>query len=221
MLHRVFEGLLDIVSPPLCAACRTPLAARALGFCEACRPLLEPAARGSAESGELAAYLYGGPLRDALHRLKYEGASELAPQLAALLCEPARALAGRVDCVVPVPLHPRKLRARGYNQAALLARPVARALGVPLRSALLTRVRDTSAQVGRSKNERIEQLAEAFRARVVAHGKSVLVVDDVRTTGATLRAAREALVGAGARSVYTLALACTVPGAKEGDSGCL
>ncbi len=154
-----------------------------------------------------AACLYGGPLRDALHRLKYEGASEVARPLAALLSEPAQAFAGRVECVTAVPLHPRRLRARGYNQSALLARPVARVLAQPFAARLLARVRETAPQVGQGRPERARQLAGALRARPEARGRAVLVVDDVRTTGATLAEARRALEAAGARAVYTLVLA--------------
>ncbi len=178
----------------------------ARAFCEACRPLLEPAP-ASAELGDRAACLYGGPLRDALHRLKYEGASEVAPLLAPLLAETAQALAGKVDCVTAIPLHPRRLRERGYNQSLLLARPLARLLALPLTPRLLVRVRETPPQVGRGRPERARQLAGAFCAHAAARGRSVLVIDDVRTTGATLAEARRALDAVGARAIYTLVLA--------------
>jgi predicted amidophosphoribosyltransferase len=110
-----------------------------------------------------------------------------------------------------VPLHPRRLRARGYNQAALLARPLAHALSVPLAPFLLARVRDTAAQVGRGASVRKDQLAQAFRTRGALSQRTCLVVDDVRTTGATLAEARRALLAGGAARVCTLALACVLP----------
>ncbi|MDB4985374.1 MAG: Competence protein, partial [Myxococcaceae bacterium] len=117
MLQQVLAGLFDLLSPPACAACSSLLEARSQGFCEACRPLLERAELDAPtlESGrDLDACVYGGPLRDALHRFKYEAASELAKPLASWLEQPVRSLIGRVDLVAVVPLHPRRLRTRGY-----------------------------------------------------------------------------------------------------------
>ena len=211
MWHRALSGLLDLVAPPTCAACGSPVNGRAAGFCEACRPLIEPAPPQRGALADRDACLYGGPLRDALHRLKYEGASEVAPVLAALLREQAQAFAGQVEWLTVVPLHPRRLRERGYHQGVLLARPIARLLALPLEARLLSRVRETPAQVGKRRTERATQLAQAFRARPEAQGRAILVIDDVRTTGATLAEARRALQQAGARAVYTLALARSSP----------
>lgn len=208
MLKHLLAGLLDLVAPPVCVACQSPLVQRSLGFCPACKPLLERVV-SSVDDAHHDAYVYGGPLRDALQRLKYEGATETAPALAALLAEAATPLLGKVDVVTAVPLHPRRLRQRGFNQSILLARPVARLLSVPLVPSLLRRVIDTPAQVGKGISARQAQLARAFRASARAGDRSLLVVDDVRTTGATLAAAQAALVAAGARQVFTLALAGT------------
>jgi ComF family protein len=209
MLRSLLFGLADLVSPPLCVACRAQLVHRSLGFCDGCRPLLEPAPH-TANDPHRDAFVYGGPVRDALHRLKYEGASEVASALARLLREPAQGFAGLIDCLTVVPLHPRRLRERGYNQSALLARPIARLLGVPFLPRLVTRLRDTEAQVGKKAHERRAQLARAFRATPRVRGKAVLVVDDVRTTGATLAAVCAALELAGARQLFTLTLAAAL-----------
>lgn len=209
MLKQLVAGCLDLLSPPRCAACMALLEARITGFCDACAPLLETAGAEVSSARDAAACLYGGPLRDALHRLKYEAASELVPALSRLLELPARSFAGRVDCVAMVPLHPRRLRERGYNQSALLARPVARALGVPFLPRLLVRTRDTRAQVGQRRGDRVVQLSGAFVASPSARGRTVLVLDDVRTSGATLAEARRALYAAEARDVFTLVLAAT------------
>lgn len=215
MLRDVLSGLLDLLSPPACAACSSLLDARSEGFCAACRLLIEPIHEAASPADDRAACWYGGPLRDALQRLKYAGASELAPRLASLLRRPAESLLGQVDCVAVVPLHPRRLRQRGYNQSALLASPVARLLGVPFQPTLLTRVRDTPAQVGKSRNERTNRLAHAFRAAERVRGRAVLVIDDVRTTGATFHEARRALHAAAARAVFTLSLARTPDGDND------
>lgn len=214
MIRNLLHGFLDLVAPPRCAACREPLLQRALGFCAACQPLLELAPHAP-DDVHRDAYVYGGPLRDALRRLKYEGASEVAPALSHLLLEPARVFAGKVAFVTVVPLHPRRLRERGYNQSALLARPLAAMLGASFAPTLVRRLRDTPAQVGRGSAERRVQLANAFAASPRARGRAVLVVDDVRTTGATLAAVCDVLSRRGAEPLYTLALA----GALDDDDG--
>jgi ComF family protein len=164
------------------------------------------------EVGELgapgsAAYAYGGPLADAIVRLKYAGRTDFVPPLAALLVEAVLGHAGRVDRVVPVPLHPSRLRARGFNQSALLAAPVARALGVALDVEALVRVRETREQAGLSQKARSHNLDGAFAVRGPRRAGRVLLIDDVRTTGATLAAAAAALTTSGCAAVYTFALA--------------
>jgi predicted amidophosphoribosyltransferase len=202
-LSWLVRGLFDLLSPPVCAACAGPIAMREWVFCGACEPLID---RAPPRAGfDRDACMFGGPLRDAIHALKYRGQSELAPGLAQWLLEPALELVGQVDLVTAVPLHPRRLRERGFNQSVLLARPVAHALEVPLAPRLLRRVRGATAQVGRGRVARARSLHGAFAGSPRARGLRVLVVDDVRTTGATLEEARRALEHAAA--VYTLALA--------------
>ncbi|HSN85049.1 MAG TPA: phosphoribosyltransferase family protein [Polyangiales bacterium] len=146
-------------------------------------------------------------MADAIHRFKYDGRSELATGLGSLMREAALRLAGEVDVVVPVPLHWRRRRARGYDQAALLAKPVARMLGVPVRLRGLRRVRDTQSQVDLSHGERQRNVDGAFAPFRLRGARRILLVDDVRTTGATLEAASRALKAGGAREVRTLVLA--------------
>lgn len=156
----------------------------------------------------MAACMYGGPLADALVRLKYRGRSDVAPALSHYLVERALPWSGRVDRVCAVPLHPRRLRERGYNQSCLLARPVARALGVPFDPWLVRRSRITRNQVGLTLEQRAANVQDAFVARARARGQRVLVIDDVRTTGATTSAVEEALLRQGALEVWVLVLAC-------------
>jgi ComF family protein len=148
--------------------------------------------------------VFEGPLADAIRRFKYADERALGPSLAARLVQVASAYAGTVDAVTPMPLHPRKLRERGWNPSALLARPVARALGVPMRG-LLIRQRATRDQAGLSRRARSSNVLGAFRARAAAP-RRVLLIDDVRTTGATLAEAAATLQAQG-HSVVTLALA--------------
>ncbi len=150
--------------------------------------------------------LFGGPLADAIHALKYGDRPALARPLGRWLA--ARIRLPRDALVVAVPLGRRRRLARGYDQAGRLAEQVARAGGAPLLQGALRRVRETPPQVGRSRAARAANVAGAFEAdpRRVA-GRELVLVDDVVTTGATADAAARALLAAGARRVTVVALA--------------
>lgn len=202
-------GLLaDAVGPRGCAACDAQLARSAV-FCASCAlglDALEPAPAPATS----APFAFGGPLREAIHRLKFQDRPDLARPLGELLRAHVRADVGWAahDLVVPVPLHPARLAERGYNQAALLARSVAQELGRPLCARGLRRVRGTRAQSTLDRDERHANLRGALAAEGArVRGKAVLLVDDVVTTGSTLAACREALLAAGATQVRGLALA--------------
>jgi ComF family protein len=193
-----------LLAPERCPGCDFIVASA--GFCNACGLLLEPVAGGqSPPRQDAAAFAYGGPLADALRRLKYAKRPDLARALGKLLAQSAMMYAGRVDRVVPVPLHSRRLRERGFNQSTLLAAPVARALGVALDTGGLRRARMTRDQAGLRKHERLANVDAAFVAP--RQTGRVLLIDDVRTTGATLSAASSALLAAGCVEVRTLAMA--------------
>jgi ComF family protein len=147
-------------------------------------------------------------LRNAIHRLKYEGDMSLADILAQPILRLLLKQDWEVGLVIPVPMGSSRRVERGYNQAALLAIPLALGSGVPYRSKALTKLRDTRSQVGLSIAQRRENVAGAFVAseRLVG-GKRVLVVDDVMTSGATLESCARALKEAGAEIVYGLTLA--------------
>ena len=196
-------GLVDLLAPPRCLGCD---AASASAFCLSCESLVERI------SSPTAVFRYGGPIADAIHRYKYQGRSELAGALGALMGEAGRPMTGSIDVVVPVPLHWRRRRWRGFDQAALLARPVARALGVPARLRGLRRVRHTASQVDLARSERQENVRGAFECWRLGAARRVLLIDDVRTTGATLDAASAALHEGGVEEVRTLVLAARVLG---------
>lgn len=193
--------------PSGCAQCARPLTASGLppGWrCEACRASPPPYER------LLAAWSYQPPLDETVMALKFRRLDYLGTQLGRALAELfAEPLEDR-DLVVPVPLYwSRRLR-RGFNQAELIARPLAQALGVPLARALRRR-RATAHQSRLGSRERGRNLAGAFAVhrRKSIRGRHVLLVDDVTTTGATLAAAAQALRDAGSASVVALAAART------------
>jgi ComF family protein len=166
-----------------------------------------------------AAALHTTPLREAIHAFKYEAQPELAPLLAryliAVYAEPPwSTLARAVTAIVPVPLHPQRLEERGYNQSELLAISLSGAVGLPLQSMWLERTRETRRQVGLGPSERHANVDGAFCATEAVAGESLLLIDDVYTTGSTLRACADAALAAGAAAVYGLTLA--LPARRRG-----
>jgi ComF family protein len=209
LLVRALASLLtQAVSPPACAACDA-LLDRRVAFCKACVATVTRA-RGHGTSGATAFAAYGGAVAIALRRFKYEDRPDLAAPLGSLAQRAAQRLPrSRIDVVVPVPLHPRRLAERGYNQAALLAQPVARDLGATLVARALRRSRNTPQQARLERDERLSNVAGAFEVADAAgvRGRRVLLVDDIATSGATLDACRRALLDGGARDVSALVVA--------------
>jgi len=210
----LLDLLATVLSPCRCAACDVPVARLAV-FCAACASTTErasPASAGSAgPPGAIAAFVYGGALARAITRFKYEGRPDLARPLGDLFWAAIDPYAPglRSAIVVPVPLHAGRLAERGYNQAALLANRVAGRLGAPVRALALARTRDTPRQATLDRSARVTNVAHVFQVRQPREvaGRAVLLVDDVRTTGSTLRACEAALAQAGAASVRTAVLA--------------
>lgn len=148
-------------------------------------------------------------MREAIYQLKYKNFRALAPLLAELLTEYLKRGSLTVEVVVPVPLHPRRMRERGYNQAALLARELGKLTGLPVAEEALRRARDSLPQAKAPSAEiRRRNVEGAFVCsdRRLS-GMQVLLLDDVCTTGATLNSCAIALKDAGARSVCGLTLA--------------
>jgi ComF family protein len=160
-----------------------------------------------------APYLYEGPLMTAIHDLKYARKTHVARSLGALMASYAENWLGRACglLVIPVPLHPGRLRNRGFNQSLLLARHVATRLGADLDYLSLRRLRSTQPQTQLTSEERKRNVRRAFG--VVENkglkGRRVLLIDDVATTGSTLNECARALKKAGVKEVHCLVLATT------------
>ena len=176
-----------------------------LGACGRCRRGRQPFASGASLGP------YEGALRVVLHQLKYAGRRRAAARLAeALLEEPAvQALLATSDVLVPVPLHPRRLRERGFNQSALLAAEIASRTGRAFCADALVRRVDTVPQAGLTAAARRRNVKDAFavRRRASVAGRTVTLVDDVVTTGATVHACARRLAEAGTAEVRLLTVA--------------
>jgi ComF family protein len=197
------------VTSPLCPVCGRPFAAGTGSdhVCEDClrkRPLFEKAR---------APYLYEGSLLNAIHEFKYAEKTYLAKPLGLLLSSFAKTwLHSHPDLLVmPVPLHPKRLRERGFNQSLLLAEKVAMTLDAHLDFSSLKRIRHTQPQTGLGSEERKKNVRKAFgvSSRVAVKGRTVVLVDDVATTGSTLNECARTLRRAGCRQVFCLVLART------------
>jgi ComF family protein len=247
-LHEWLRGLLELALPPVCADCGAAVLASAVlcARCDARLPRLpldgcprcqRPGTRG-AECGACAgrasplaaccaAVAYQGDVEVWIQRFKYprRGWRGLDPAplgvVRQLVSEVARAAPGpSPTSVVPVPLHPRRLRERGFNPAALLARCIARERGGRFDAGLLARVRDTPSQTGLDRRARRVNVRGAFRVREGLRPASVVwLVDDVVTTGSTLVECARALRRAGARRVVAICIART-PETREALACC-
>jgi ComF family protein len=176
------------------------------GTCPACKASRPPYQQLRSWS------IFEGPIRQGLHDLKYRNNLVLGDVFGKLMADYALSLGWPVERVVPVPVSKARWMERGYNQAAEIALPLAALCAWPYDPSALVRVRESRSQVGLSAAERKENVRDAFRGEPARlNGKRILVLDDVSTTGATLRSAAEACLKAGAREVYALTLARALP----------
>jgi len=191
-----------LVPDSICIYCGIPTASP--GVCSRCHvsPPIFAACRSWA--------FFEGPLRNALHRLKYKRDIALGESLSKPLMEMLLQLGWQLDLITVVPLSKARQVERGYNQATLLAFPIALRLGVKYQSKALKKIRETRSQVGLTFEQRHANVISAFSAnREYVFGKQVLLMDDIVTSGATINACAQALSLAGASRVYALTLART------------
>jgi ComF family protein len=238
-----FRLVLDAALPPLCAACRSTLGDQG-GLCPACwskvsfiappycerlgipfaydpgpgvlsmEAIADPPAYGRAR----AAVRFDDVARDLVHRLKYGDRLDLAGMMGRWMARAGGELIAEADALVPVPLHWRRLWGRRFNQAALLAKAVSEAHGLPILHGALRRSRATLQQVGLTHAERAANVQGAFAVtddgKALIHGARLILVDDVLTSGATIEACTRALLRAGAGSVDVLVFAMVVAAAR-------
>ncbi len=225
-LYKLFWSTIDWIYPPNCGGCKkfgerwcadcknqTTLVGTQIcskcgnffnegGLCPRCTASLPPyqALRSWG--------IFIGPLREAIHRLKYQHDLGLGEALSQHLIDFYWNTGWNVDIISPVPLSNSRQQERGYNQSALLALPMALACGISYQPEAITRIRNTRSQVGLKAGERLDNVRGAFIAKnEIVHNKVILLIDDVTTTGATISSSAEALMVAGAKAVYGLTLA--------------
>lgn len=158
-------------------------------------------------------FAYDGPVKDAVHNFKYNERLDLARYFGTELCHEAGKI-GQFDLIVPVPLHRRRLAARGFNQSALIASKLAKLLSIPTDLDSLQRVKNIDPQVGMERDERIKNVKGAFavlpkRVQKISD-RNILLIDDVLTTGATVNECSKVLIKFGAESVRVLTIARTL-----------
>ncbi len=153
------------------------------------------------------AYRYAGPVRSAVHALKYQQVTAIAPVMARMMSDLSFARNADLDCVASVPMHRERLRERGYNQASLLAQNIAENLGLQFVEDALMKTRATQSQVELTRQQRALSLTNAFNARYRFDDAHVLLIDDVCTTGNTLMNCSAVLKTAGARRVSAIVFA--------------
>jgi ComF family protein len=217
------SSFLDVFFPRFCLACGRSLLIDSLSLCADCRGGLTRVSRDDGLYQETTARLCAGgvildlcvpfyfekegPLQALVHELKYNGGTqigiELGREIGRRLVEERRC--GDIDAVIAVPLHRSRLRERGYNQSEYLCRGIVAVTGIPLLGWVLVRRRNTSTQTALTAAERIINVADAFAVRTGTasriRGRRILLVDDVITTGATIRASASVLRSHGVDSV--------------------
>lgn len=201
--------LLDLVYPPRCGHCQRV----DFRWCPRCMQALQAtpldlqhhsldALDDTASSGA-----HEGILRDAIHSLKYEQGLIVGDPLGQRLHQAIDRLKWTFDTIIPVPLHATRYKQRGYNQAKIIGDALSKRCNVVMNTTTIFRQRDTRSQVGLTQQERQTNVHDAFIYRNQhLTGKHVLLIDDVRTTGATLNACATAARAAGAEIIYGLSV---------------
>jgi ComF family protein len=203
---------IGFISSPLCPRCGMPFECAEGGdhLCDQCIAGEKPYAVARSMA------LYEGALHDAIQKFKYRGKTGIGTTLGNLMADFASGIwdMQAFDLIVPAPLHIKKLRERGFNQAVVLSQPVSRRFRIPLDFSSLKRIRATPPQVGMGKHARPLNVKGAFAVQnqEAVEGKRILLIDDVYTTGSTLIECSRVLVDAGAAAVAVLTAARAIGG---------
>lgn len=216
----LWQGLIDLLFPPFCIVCEKPLEQAERRVCANCWQALELVTPELRECKELPlaldaiypVYVFDDRIQTIIHALKYRGYRSLGLRLGELVGKQLLNEIHREDGVslVPIPLHPIKLRERGYNQAALIARGISTVTHTPVEEQIIRRIKNTKTQTQLSAAERQENMAGAFSIgdrSLIKPDKTIILVDDVLTTGATMSAAAAILKQAGIGKVIGVAVA--------------
>lgn len=213
-LRQLWAGFTHLLYPDLCVACGGDLPASANCFCLRCRSRLAPSDMHLARENEFMDRLWGrlkiesgaaayyftrnSPIRMAIHHLKYKNKPEIGLMIGREFGQQLREsdLFKTVEGIVPVPLHPRKERLRGYNQSTMFAQGLSEAMNVPIIGKVLVRRAFTETQTKKKRMERFQNVGEVFAVEKPQNieGKHLLLVDDVLTTGATLELCGQAIL---------------------------
>lgn len=152
--------------------------------------------------------VFDSPIQNGLHTIKYRRNIGLGESLALQMAEFVRSLGWKLDIMIPVPLSRLRSKERGYNQVALIAQPLAYHVGLTYIPSALWKSRETRSQVGLNVSQRHDNVQGAYQADPTAvNQKSILLMDDVATTGSTILSCTDALLSAGARDVYAITIA--------------
>lgn len=228
-LYRSLWAALDLIFPPVCGGCRR----RGSRWCADCQAriqvlsgvlcdvcglpqeksgICETCLKNKPHFHALRAWtVFEEPVQSALHKLKYRRDISLGEAIAFQMIPFVKTLNWQMDMIVPVPLGRQRIKERGYNQVAMIAKPLAMALEVRYAPNELVRTKETRSQVGLSRAERRSNVRGVFQAGKGVKGRTILIMDDVSTTGSTLSAGAEALYSAGAETVYAFTVARALP----------
>ncbi|MCS6967024.1 MAG: ComF family protein [Cytophagales bacterium] len=228
LLAKLWRDFVELVFPAVCSSCRAGLLPEEEMICITCRlnfPLTHfhrfptqnamfDKFKGRLPIALAAAFMHfneNGIAQKLSHQVKYRGNQQLGILLGRWYGNQLLQtdINSQFDCLVPVPLHRQRLKQRGYNQAACFAQGISQVVGLPLREDLVARIKMTSSQVGMDKQQRLQNIADAFEvtAKEQVSQLRILLVDDIVTTGATIEACAMPLVKAGCQKIGVLALA--------------
>jgi ComF family protein len=216
VLPNLLKPLTNFVFPPVCAVCGGKLENLETPICDACwqaleaddGPAFDPESRDYTFSQIQAVWKFSEAFQKVIHFLKYDHKRSVGRKMGALMAGAVeKAYFNGVDRLVPVPVHHTRRRERGYNQAEVIGRALSEKAGIALDTGALKRVRKTGTQTKLTKRSRGKNISGAFMARGDFKGGTVMIVDDVFTTGATVNECARALKAAGAEEVRVLTAA--------------